>query len=134
MMAIVSSGLTRHDRDKLPDMHKWIDDFKALAREPQKNFLNYVLHTTRQAIAGQSLPGASELNEGFQQNWSEVISKKLDVIRCEHFYHLVQKAHYEVGRNAHPKILAFHLLLSLARLFRNDEPVAAIEADYLLHN
>ncbi len=118
MLSIVSSGLSKQNRSRFAAMHKWIEDFKGLERESQKNFLKYTQHFTRELMIEGSLQNGFPKFSGNEQRMAIEIQDKLDLERIERFYILTQEAHQHIGRNAHPKILGINLMLSLAKLFR----------------
>lgn len=96
----------------------WVDDISKIGRERQKAFLQYALHMVRESLvrnfASDNLQRLRGEEQGFAQKFSPFIHENNAVELIE----ALEKAHYDIGRNASAKILFTDLSLKLVLLLR----------------
>lgn len=96
----------------------WVDEISKIGRERQKAFLQYALHMVRESLvrnfASNELQRLRQEEQGFVQKFSPFIHENNSVELIEE----LEKAHYEISRNASAKILFTDLSLKLVLLLR----------------
>ena len=97
-------------------MLNWSDKMSTIGRESQKQFLLYSLHLFRQSMLMNYTQGQltqlTEEEEVFLRNFSKFITNN----NIMDFLHSFSEAHYEIERNAAPKILFTDLCFRVMRL------------------
>ncbi len=104
------------NRKDVAGLIDWVDEFAALNREQQRNFLRYGLHIFRQCIVGtytdNELLRATEEEQEFISRFSAFVHGYNVVPLMEEF----NKAHYYVERNANPKLVFLTLSFRVVTL------------------
>ena len=96
----------------------WVDQISKIGRERQKVFLQYALHMVRESLicnfASIDLQRLNREEQDFTNNFSPFINENNVIELIE----VLEKAHYDIGRNASAKILFTDLSLKLVLLLR----------------
>ena len=96
----------------------WVDEISKIGREQQKKFLQYALHIIRESLihnfASKSLQRLKKEEQSFTRNFSPFIHEKNAIELIEE----LEKAHFDIGRNASAKILFTDLSLKMVLLLR----------------
>lgn len=102
-------------RKQVIPMMEWAEEMATLGREEQKQFLRYALYMVRQSVvrnySENPLTHPSEEEDGFLKNFARFISGN-NVVQ---FNELFNKAHYNVERNAHGKLLFTNITFEVMR-------------------
>jgi len=97
---------------------EWIEIVAKLGRERQKNFLQYCLGMVRQSLLLnyhiESLVGI----EGRDLTFAERFAPFVNSDNCIEFTELLNTAHYNIERNANPRILFMDLSMKIADLLK----------------
>lgn len=96
----------------------WVDEIGKIGREQQKVFLQYALHMVRESLvrnfASNDLQRLKKEEQDFTHNFSPFIHENNAIELIE----VLEKAHYDISRNANTKILFMDLSLKLVLLLR----------------
>lgn len=99
---------------------RWVDGMGRLGRERQKQFLRYVTHLVRQCIRTSVLgtpPAAMPENE---VDFILRLDKLTDLARQEAIVEELERAAYQIERNANGRILFQALTIKLSRIIRDN--------------
>ncbi len=111
-------------RRDVPGLMKWSDELGGKGRENIKHFMEYALKLVREVLAAKTIPEYKpRLNESeseFVMNFSRVIH----FANIEVVYDGLNKAHYQIERNANPKLTLFQLSLQIRNSFMQNKQSA----------
>ena len=97
---------------------EWVDEISKIGREQQKVFLQYALQMVRESLvrnfASNDLQRLRKEEQDFTQKFSPFIHENNAIELIE----ALEKAHYDIARNASAKILFMDLSLKLVLLLR----------------
>ena len=97
---------------------EWVDEISKIGREQQKVFLQYALQMVRESLvcnfASNNLQRLRKEEQDFTQKFSPFIHENNAIELIE----ALEKAHYDIARNASAKILFMDLSLKLVLLLR----------------
>ena len=100
------------------ELTEWVDEISKIGRERQKVFLQYALHMVRESLvrnfASIDLQRLKAEEQRFAQKFSPFIHEKNAIELIE----VLEKSHFDIGRNASAKILFTDLSLKLVLLLR----------------
>ena len=108
-----------HDGDILA-LNQWIEDVCKPGREKQKAFLRYATEFLHNALVGKSAGMETANVRTEEQKLVEWGARTLSVEAIEHWYSMLEKAHYHIERNANPRIQLMADSLALHELLRNN--------------
>lgn len=94
------------------------EDFPKLGRENQKSFLLYAIHILRQTVLIQNSLQNLVFLPAAELDFAEKLAKNYSLKQLEHFVELLEQTHYNVERNANPKVLFLDLSLQLVLIFK----------------
>lgn len=102
-----------------------LNEFSALSRERQKNYIAYCLHIVRECIminyADKNLVQVTENEKTFLKKFSPFINAG----NCLQFNDELNKAYMHIERNAHPKILFMDISFKFNELLNLKTPQPA---------
>ena len=97
-------------------MMNWANNLSSLSREEQKGFLRYGLHLFRQSLlfsyTDEKLIRLSPEELDFVRSFSRFVTGN----NFEELHELFSQTHYQVDRNANPKILFTDLIFQVMKL------------------
>jgi DNA polymerase III subunit delta' len=97
------------------EMMDWAEKISSIGREQQKIFLEYAVHMCRQSMlknyTDDQLTRVSNEEAAFLKNFAKFITGNNIV----DFMKIFSESHYEIERNANPKILFTHLAFRAMR-------------------
>ncbi len=96
----------------------WVDEISKLGRERQKVFLQYALHMTRESLVRNFASIDLQRLTGEEQDFTQKFSPFINENNAIKLIEVLEKAHYDIGRNANAKILFTDLSLKLVLLLR----------------
>mgnify|MGYP001268164972 FL=1 len=96
----------------------WVDEISKLGRERQKVFLQYALHMTRESLVRNFASNDLQRLRGEEQDFTQKFSPFIHENNAVELIEVLEKAHYDIGRNASAKILFTDLSLKLVLLLR----------------
>ncbi|HZG00021.1 MAG TPA: hypothetical protein VEY71_03420, partial [Chitinophagales bacterium] len=108
-----------HDGDILA-LNQWIEDVCKPGREKQKAFLRYATEFLHNALVGKAAGMDAANVRVEEQKLVEWGARQLTVEAIEHWYNMLEKAHYHIERNANPRIQLMADSLALHELLRNN--------------
>ena len=96
----------------------WVEEICKIGREQQKNFLQHALHIVRESLvfnfASKELQRLKNEEQAFTQKFSQFIHENNAIELIE----ALEKAHFDISRNASAKILFTDLTLKIVILLR----------------
>ncbi|MBM3922229.1 MAG: hypothetical protein FJ340_03385 [Sphingomonadales bacterium] len=87
---------------------KWVEEISRLGREKQKQFLRYFIHLLEQAVQVRMQGGQYRISEK-EKDFADRLNSIAAIEQQEAMVNELNKAHYQIERNANAKIL-FHAL------------------------
>ncbi|MCH8903361.1 MAG: hypothetical protein IIA45_05550 [Bacteroidetes bacterium] len=108
---------------------KWVDRIASTGRESQKGFIKYLLQILRECVLFKYGNESLLRLKGAEHVLVEKLSSRLDIEKTELLITILNKKHYYIERNAHPKILFFDLTLLLTELL-SDRAISDYKRSY----
>tara|TARA_B100001115_G_scaffold183957_1_gene184470 strand:- start:192 stop:1331 length:1140 start_codon:yes stop_codon:yes gene_type:complete len=96
----------------------WVDEISKIGRERQKAFLQYALHMVRESLVRNFASNDLQRLRGAEQDFTQKFSPFIHENNAVELIESLEKAHYEIARNASAKILFTDLSLKLVLLLR----------------
>ena len=96
----------------------WVDQISKIGRERQKVFLQYALHMVRESLIRNFASIDLQRLKGEEQDFTKKFSPFINENNAIELIEALEKAHYDIGRNASAKILFTDLSLKLVLLLR----------------
>lgn len=96
----------------------WVDEISKIGRERQKAFLQYALHMVRESLVRNFASNDLQRLRGEEQDFTQKFSPFIHENNAVELIEVLEKAHYDIGRNASAKILFTDLSLKLVLLLR----------------
>ena len=96
----------------------WVDQISKIGRERQKVFLQYALHMVRESLVCNFASIDLQRLKGEEQDFTKNFSPFINENNAIELIEALEKAHYDIGRNASAKILFTDLSLKLVLLLR----------------
>lgn len=96
----------------------WVDQISKIGRERQKVFLQYALHMLRESLIRNFASIDLQRLKGEEQDFTKNFSPFINENNAIELIEALEKAHYDIGRNASAKILFTDLSLKLVLLLR----------------
>ena len=96
----------------------WVDEISKIGREGQKAFLQYALHMVRESLVRNFASNDLQRLRGEEQDFTQKFSPFIHENNAVDLIESLEKAHYDIGRNASAKILFTDLSLNLVLLLR----------------
>ena len=96
----------------------WVDEISKIGREGQKAFLQYALHMVRESLVRNFASNDLQRLRGEEQDFIQKFSPFIHENNAFDLIESLEKAHYDIGRNASAKILFTDLSLKLVLLLR----------------
>ena len=96
----------------------WVEEISKIGRERQKAFLQYALHMVRESLIRNFASNHLQRLKGEEQDFTQKFSPFIHENNAVELIESLEKAHYDIGRNASAKILLTDLSLKLALLLR----------------
>ena len=93
-------------------INEWVNKLSTFGRESLKSFMEYGIQIVRCCLIDEYELNAGRLTEK-EEEFVKKLSDLLDLERTEHFYNLLNKAHYGIERNGNAKIMIFNLSLGI---------------------
>jgi len=87
---------------------KWVEEISRLGREKQKQFLRYFIHLLEQAVQVRMQGGQYRISEK-EKDFADRLNSIAAIEQQGTMVNELNKAHYQIERNANAKIL-FHAL------------------------
>lgn len=104
---------------------KWVEEISRLGREKQKQFIRYFNHLLEQAIHFRMLGDQHVMGEK-EKDFADRLNRIAGVEQQEAIIRELDKAHYQIERNANAKILFHALTIKLYHIIQ-DKVVFLIE-------
>ena len=95
----------------------WVDQISKIGRERQKVFLQYALHMVRESLIRNFASIDLQRLKGEEQDFTKKFSPFINENNAIELIEALEKAHYDIGRNASAKILFTDLSLKLVLLY-----------------
>jgi DNA polymerase III subunit delta' len=100
------------------EVYQWVNENAEKGRENIKDFILYSINLIREsALVGFDLQKISKVAD-HENEFVYNFSKRLTNTNLPELYNLLNQAHYQIERNANPKILFFDLSLQINKLLR----------------
>jgi DNA polymerase-3 subunit delta' len=97
---------------KESELQEWVEEMSRIGREKQKGFFRYVLEFFRECVILDQAPSLSLLQDE-EKNMARWFGQRLSGQQWQQLVNWINEAHYQVERNAHPKILLTDLSLRM---------------------
>jgi len=101
------------------ELVKWIEELARIGREKQKSFFRYALEFFRECIMLQQAGEKYSILHEEEKKMALWFSERIDVAGWQKINELLEKTHYEIERNAHPKILLTNLSIQIKHLIES---------------
>ena len=97
---------------------KWVEEISGLGREKQKQFIRYFNHLLEQALHVRVL-GSQHLIGEKERDFADRLNRIAGVEQQEAIIRELDKAHYQIERNANAKILFHALTIKLYHIIQD---------------
>lgn len=97
---------------------KWVEEISRLGREKQKQFLLYFNHLLQQALHLRVLGNQHLIGEK-ERDFADRLNRIAGVEQQEAIIHELDRAHYQIERNANAKILFHALTIKLYHIIQD---------------
>ena len=97
---------------------KWVEEISRLGREKQKQFIRYFNHLLEQAIHFRMLGDQHVMGEK-ERDFAHRLNRMAGVEQQEAIIRELDKAHYQIERNANAKILFHALTIKLYHIIQD---------------
>lgn len=97
---------------------KWVEEISRLGREKQKQFLRYFNHLLQQALHLRVLGNQHLIGEK-ERDFADRLNRIAGVEQQEAIIHELDRAHYQIERNANAKILFHALTIKLYHIIQD---------------
>ena len=99
---------------------RWVEEAAKLGRERQKHFLQYVTHLMEQCIRSRVLGPETASVPEHERDFTDRFNRLTDTSRQEAIVEELERAAYQIERNANGKILFQALTVKLSRIIRDN--------------
>lgn len=103
---------------KIPELSQWIDSFSKLAREEQKEFIQYGLHIVRECLIHNFGPTQLQRLSKEELLFCKKFAPFINENNAENIIEKFELAYHHISRNANTKIVFMDLSLRLVLLLR----------------
>jgi len=100
------------------ELVNWVNEIAKIGRENQKHLMQYSLHFFRELLLLQQDKENIRLQDD-ELKFAKTLAGRLDFNKAEKIISMLNKAHYYIARNAHPKILFLNFTIRLAKTIDN---------------
>jgi len=100
--------------NNVASIHKWVEEIAGIGREAQKKLIKYMLYFVRQTFLLKT--GQRQTLTGVEKQMAVQLATNWEVGHFEKVTSILNKSHYYIERNVHPKLLFFNLSIQMVKM------------------